>query len=83
MNTQIEQTPIAPHHRKAVDTLATALLNIEDETTSRASVAEIVRQHGFAAYVGGHHVAVHRKHTTGLCAGPRIAMITHTSPDFN
>jgi hypothetical protein len=44
---------------------------------SRATVAELVRGHGFEAYVGGRHVAV-------MESGVRLALITSTkSPDFN
>lgn len=50
--------------------------------TTREVAAQIVRGHGFEAYVGGHHVAVM---TPSFRPGQfiRLALITSNAPDFN
>lgn len=45
--------------------------------------ARIVREQGFAAYCGGHHVAVHEADATGGLKEQRIALITHNAPDWS
>lgn len=49
---------------------------------TRAAAAELVRQHGYAAYVGGRHVAIHRATRTGSIKPGRLALITSDAPDF-
>jgi hypothetical protein len=47
--------------------------------STREQVAEQVRKFGFDAHVGGHHVAIHDRHT-----GTRLGLVTSlTLSDFN
>lgn len=81
MKTQYEQeTAMTREHRAAIDSLATDLLNIENEDTTRKQVADIVRAHGFIAFVGGHHVAIH--HPDATIIEERLAMVTHEGADW-
>ena len=50
---------------------------------TRSEAAEIVTQFGLGAYIGGKHVAIHRKLSPfGEVVGPRLAIITHDAPDW-
>lgn len=80
MNTQFEDVPMAREHRQIVDRIATELLTKEPET--RQEAAAIINAHGMAAYVGGHHVAIHHKDSTGAIRGARLALVTHDAPDW-
>jgi len=42
----------------------------------RAAAASIIRNWGFQAHVGGHHVAI-------IENNERLALVTSTAPDFN
>ena len=83
MKTEYEITPMSKKDRDLIDTVATRLLEIEDENNTRLQVADIVRAHGLAAYIGGRHVAIHRRSRNGGIIPGRLAMVTHSSPDFN
>ena len=50
---------------------------------TRAGVAAIVQRHGFAAHVGGQHVAIIVPEGSCSDAGMRLAIITGDTADFN
>lgn len=79
MRTEYEAVPMTVQEHRRIDKLATELLS---ETLDRAGAAAIIRTHGFAAYVGGHHVAIHRKVRGDEIHGDRLAIVTDDSLDW-
>ena len=81
---QIEQPTINP--RLAIKLCNLAALLYRHPETTRAEAAEFVRMLGLAAYVGGHHVAVHVAAANGVSVDPalpqRFALITGQGPDW-
>lgn len=67
--------------RKSLANLALALAC--NKALDRATVAALVRQNYLAAYIGGHHVAVHAAGPGGDITGERLAIITGTGPDWD
>jgi hypothetical protein len=82
IETQFEpDTEMSHHERVAIDLIATKLLS--QAPVPRAHAAAVVRYHGFGAYIGGHHVAIHRFTPDGKL-GARLALIIDTAmPDWN
>ena len=81
MDTQYENEPMSAKQRKAIDRVASELLTQKPETRIEAS--RIIENAGFASYIGGCHVAIHRKGDDGRIVGPRLAIVTHSAPDWN
>lgn len=54
-----------------------------NQDRTRADVAAVVRARGFWAYIGGRHVAVHRRTRGGRATENRLAIITGTGPDWS
>lgn len=82
MKTQYDDIQMTGTEKSIIDKIATALLSNSD--ASRSDAARIVREHGLAAYVGGHHVAIHRESPEwGSIVPGRLALVTSDTPDWN
>ena len=79
MNIQIE---LAPENYLAASCFNRIINKLNrftrDHTLTRRTVAEIIESHGFIAHIGGKHVAIH-----DATLDARLAVVTHTSPDFS
>lgn len=77
---EYEVAPMNRHTKLAIDRLAVQLAS--ENPVTREDAAKIVMCHGFAAYCGGRHVAIHAATESGEIIPGRLAMVTGDSPDF-